>query len=231
MIDRRLLAISEMVIKGEPAADIGADHAALSLYMIEHGIVPKVVASEYNEGPLNRAWQAVKNSPFQEKIELRKGNGLEVLEPEEVSTVIIAGMGGDTIVGMLASDREKAGSFGYYLFQPMSKPDVLRNELSISGWPILAERLVQDQRRYYAIIASCPGSTPYKLTRLEMDVGPKILKDDNKLNQTYLRYWLQKYYAVYRSLSKKDKQENNTILEQYKKRIDELEGILNASKG
>ncbi|MEN6350952.1 MAG: class I SAM-dependent methyltransferase [Syntrophomonas sp.] len=231
MLNKRLRAISEMVLKGHPAADIGTDHAALSLYLIENGIVPRAIASELNEGPFKRAAKIVQNSPWGDKVELRKGNGLEVLKTAEVSTVIIAGMGGDTIVDILASDWTKAGSFGFYLFQPMSKPEVLRKELSLRGWPIVAEQVVQEKSRYYVVIASCPGSSPYTLSGLERDVGPIILKNPAPINRTFLKYRLKKYYAVSEGLSHTYRQEEIILVEEYKKRIKELEDILYGSQG
>jgi tRNA (adenine22-N1)-methyltransferase len=64
--------------------------------------------------------------------------------------VVIAGMGGDTLVDILAAApwcRETA-----LLLQPMSRAEVLRPWLAENGFAIRRERLVQDRGVLYPIL-------------------------------------------------------------------------------
>ncbi len=228
-IDQRLLAISDMLIKGESTADIGTDHALLPIYMVENSIVPRVIVTELTDGPYQRAANAVQNSLYRDKIEVRQGNGLQVLEAGEVVNIIIAGMGGETIVDILSCDWQKSESYARYVFQPMSRPQVLRRELSLRGWPILDERLVEERNRYFVIISSCPGNLRYILSPLELEVGPVILRTESEFKKDYLKGYLKKYVNIYHSLMKSTGTENH-ILEEYRKIIGELEEILGAGK-
>ena len=180
-LDSRLTAVSAMLLKGEPAADIGADHALLSIYIIKEDIVPKVIIGELTPGPFAKAQNAVKKSGLSQKIEVRQGSGLQILKKAEVGNVIIAGMGGETIVDILSFDWAKAQSFSHYVFQPMSREQVLRRELALQGWPIIDETLVKEKDRYYVVISSSPGNQPYKLSVLQSEIGPVILETENKL--------------------------------------------------
>lgn len=229
MLNKRLLAISASVIRGETAADIGADHGLLALFLLEKDIVPRVIASEIKEGPFERLRQAVEKSPFAEHMELRLGNGLEVLQPGEVATVIIAGMGGDNIAEILSRKWSHSASYKKFIFQPMSKAEVLRRELSQQGWPILEEKLVEEQQRIYLILSSCPGDTPYELTPLELDLGPIILRCDNPLKKRFLKDSLKKYHRVYQGLLQSKDIIRPDSLEEYEKRIKTLEEIIHAS--
>ncbi len=228
-IDTRLRTISDMLIKGKPAADIGADHALLSIYIIEKNIVPGVIVGELPDGPFKRACYAVENSSFKGRIEVRQGNGLQVLDKGEVENVIIAGMGGETIVNILSCDWEKARSYLRYVFQPMSRPQVLRRELSFRGWPILDERIVKEKNVYYVIISSCPGSIQYKLSALELEVGPVILRTESELKKEYLERHLNKFYTIFNSLINSRNAEDG-ILKAYRRLIEELEVIMDAGK-
>lgn len=229
MLNKRLLTVSDSVIRGEAAADIGADHGLLALFLLEKGIVPWVIASEVKEGPFERLRQAVEKSTFYERIELRLGNGLEVLQPGEVATVIVAGMGGDNIAEILSRKWSHSASYRKFIFQPMSKTEVLRRELSQQGWPILEEKLLEEQQRIYLILSSCPGDIPYELTPLELDLGPIILRCDNPLKKRFLVDSLRKYRRVYQGLMQSKGIIQANSLEEYEKKIKTLEEIIHAS--
>ena len=174
LLDKRLNMFAAMIIKGESVADIGADHAHLSIFLVENNIVPRAIVTDLPDGPFNRAVNAVQNSNCQDRLGVRQGDGLQVLLPGEVGNIIIAGMGGDSIVEILSYDWNKAESYHRYIFQPMSKAHVLRSELSRRGWPILDEKIVRENQKYYSVISACPDNKPYQLSPLELEVGPVI---------------------------------------------------------
>ncbi len=229
MLTNRLLAITNMIIPGQAAADIGSDHAFLPIYLVEEGIVPKVIATEITEGPFFRAQETIVGSRGKDYIELRKGDGLQPLQKGEVATVIIAGMGSDTICSILSHDWDKAASFQRFVFQPMSRPYMLRATLAEQGWPILDEILVTENNRIFVIIKSRPGKIPYTLSRLELDIGPIILGDkDSEPGRLYLEHWMAKYNAVYQSLLLSNTTQNRALILDYEQRIKALEAIIDA---
>ena len=229
MITDRLLAISKMIIVGQTAADIGSDHVRLPIYLVENGIVPGVIATELADGPFLRAQEAIINSSCKDVIELRQGDGLQALQKGEAATVIIAGMGGDTICSILSHDWDKAASFRRFVFQPMSRAYRLRVALAEQGWPILDEMLVTENKRIFAIICSTPGKTPYRLSRLELDIGPIILlARDSEVGKLYLGQWMAKYKAICQSLSQSNTWENRSLILDYEQRITALEVIIDA---
>ncbi|MDD3269917.1 MAG: class I SAM-dependent methyltransferase [Syntrophomonadaceae bacterium] len=227
----RLKAVADMLIKNKAAADIGADHAWLSIYLIENGLAPRVIIGELGDGPLERAVQAVHKNNLQEQVELRQGNGLQVLEAGEVASIAIAGMGGDTILEILAYDWAKARSFERFVFQPMSKSGVLRRELASQGWKIIEERVLQENGRFFVVIASEPADIPYELSDLEIDIGPFILKADNNLKKMFINVYLEKYRRVFSGLSNSKGGQNQNLLFAYQNKIKGLEAILGVKQG
>jgi len=226
LLSQRLLLITEMIIKAEPTADIGADHGELPKFLVENQLVPRVIASELGDGPYLRLLAGLKDSPCREQIEVRQGNGLTVLKPGEVVNVVIAGLGGDAIVKILSRDWQEAASFKRFVFQPMSRPGSLRRELSQKGWPILEERLVEENGRLFVAISTSPGSNPYRLSALEIDMGPLLLRSDNALRTRYLKSYLQKYRQAYSGLLKAGTILDVSVLDEYHSKIKELEAIL-----
>ncbi len=228
---KRLAMIADMVIKGEKVADIGADHALLPIYLIENQIVPRVIIGELGDGPYLRAWSAVQASSASNSIDLRQGNGLQILDYGEVKSVVLAGMGGDTIVDILSYDWDKAASFQRFVFQPMTKAQVLRQRLASRGWIIEEERLGTENGRFFQVIASRPANCPYILTDLEMEISAASLRADDELKRGFIQLYLQKYKRIYENLMGSPLHRNRLLAEDYKKKIARLEEILVASKG
>ncbi|MGR6836321.1 tRNA (adenine(22)-N(1))-methyltransferase [Syntrophomonas erecta] len=228
---KRLEAVASLVLPGEPAADIGADHLQLSLYLIEKGICPWVIVSELGEGPFGRAQKILENSTCQEQIELRQGDGMAVLDVGEVHTVVIAGMGGDTICGILERDWDKAGSFKRLVFQPMSRAWMLRRVLASQGWIITDELLVNEHQRFFVLMAAHPGGEPYYLTPLEEDVGPVLMRSQNPLLYDYLKSWRDKYRAICNNLICSQGTAEKQRLYVYQEKMQELEVLISAGQG
>ena len=223
LLSQRLLVLAEMIIKGEATADIGADHGALARFLVEKQLAPWVIASELGDGPYLRLRAGLKDS---EQVEVRQGNGLTVLKPGEVVNVVIAGLGGEAMVEILSRDWQEAASFKRFVFQPMSRPGPLRRELSQKGWPILEERLVEENGRLFVAISSSPGYNPYRLSALEIDMGPLLLQSKNILRTRYLKFYLRKYRQAYAGLLKAGTIPNVPLLDEYRSKIKELEAIL-----
>jgi tRNA (adenine22-N1)-methyltransferase len=112
---------------GERVADVGADHGYLSALLAREGVSPFIVATDIASGPLARTRG---NTERYGIVECRQGDGLEPLAPGEVDTVVIAGMGGETIIGIMEADPAKTESFAKYVLQPRTKADELREWLT-----------------------------------------------------------------------------------------------------
>jgi tRNA (adenine22-N1)-methyltransferase len=219
-LSNRLREIAALVPRGKIVADIGTDHALLPVYLIERGITNKVIATDINRGPFESARQAVKAKGLQDMIDVRRGNGLDVLFPGEVQAVIIAGMGGNTIRQVLADCPAEVGLFERLILQPMNDACDLRRWLLENGWCLIDEKLVLEADRLYVIIVAepCAGITPceskpafpYEILPedLLLEIGPcLILKNDPNLS-LLLRKLLHDYMVILEGLAKSQKTEN-----------------------
>lgn len=157
-LTNRLLACASLVHPGNVAADIGTDHGYLPIYLLEHGICPRVLAADIREMPLEAAKRSVRRAGIHSGIEFYLSDGLEKLPVEELQTVICAGMGGDCMIGIL--ERTKAVWHPKYQFilQPQSSVSDLRQWLSEQHFSILRERLAQDGKFIYTVMDVVYGS-------------------------------------------------------------------------
>ncbi len=223
----RLTTMADMIIKNQAIADIGADHALLPIYMLEKQLIPHAIVTEIIAGPYQRAKKAIIASMFSEKIEVRQGDGLDIILPGEVATIIIAGMGGDTIAEIISRDWDKSASFSRFILQPMSRPHVVRSLLAARGWTINEERLVLENDRFFVILSYTPDKKPYKLTPLQEDIGCQLLKNDYRYKQEYLNHFLLKYQKIAGKLMAGRDDTVDKKLAEYKDKILRLEEIIN----
>jgi tRNA (adenine22-N1)-methyltransferase len=145
---------------GERVADIGTDHALLPVYLVRNGISPFVIATDVAEGPYivarERIGKLMDGSPDADKIELRRGDGLDALGPGEVDAVVIAGMGGELIASIITRDLAKGRSFGKYILQPRTKSDRLRASLAENGFIIMEESEALEKGRMCEVLLVRP---------------------------------------------------------------------------
>lgn len=152
----RLSVIAGCVSPGESVADIGTDHGLLPIFLWQRGIVSKIILSDINEGPLEKAKNNINMYAPDMIYSIRMDDGLKAIDSGEVDTVIIAGMGGLLMTRILEADTAKTLSFRKYILQPRSAQDKLRKWLFSRGFEIIDEHLVREGKYICEIIAAKP---------------------------------------------------------------------------
>ncbi len=149
-LDARLAAAAAFVRAGHTAADIGCDHGKLSAYLAASGRCPRVLACELREGPLQKARRTC--APWAAKIEFRLGDGLAPLRPGEADDIIIAGMGAETIMQILAAAPWVFAENINLVLVPATKHSLLRRWLAQNGFALAGETLCTAAGRLYAVM-------------------------------------------------------------------------------
>ena len=110
-LGERLTRVASFVPNGSKVCDVGSDHAYLPVYLIQNNQITSAIAGEVVEGPLLSAKQTVRDYRMEDRIEVRFGDGLQILSKEdEITAVTICGMGGELISRIL-----EAGHSGGHL--------------------------------------------------------------------------------------------------------------------
>lgn len=190
-LSKRLASIAAMVDEKSRLADIGTDHGYLPIWLVEEGIVPSAIAMDINEGPLFRAKTHVKEHGLEEKIVLRRSDGLEALLPGEADTAVIAGMGGLLTIRILENGRRTALSLKSLVLSPQSELREVRRYLLKNGFFIDAEDMILDEGKYYTVMKVLPGAEAVcreeePWTYIEEKYGRYLLRSGNPVVCAYL---------------------------------------------
>ena len=146
----RLQAIARQVPQGARLADVGTDHGYLPVWLLLNGQIESAIAADLRAGPLDRARDTARQFQQTNGISFRLCDGLSDIKADEVDTVSIAGMGGETITAILkAAPWTKQNKL--LLLQPMTGASKLREWLQINGYVILDENIAQEGKKLYSI--------------------------------------------------------------------------------
>jgi len=124
-ISKRLQKVAALV-SYPTVADIGTDHGYVPIYLHKMGKVKKALACDVRKGPLEKAKENILLFQAQDDIETRLGSGLVPINPGEVETGVIAGMGGMLTVRILKDSPEVVASLKELILAPQHDVDEVR---------------------------------------------------------------------------------------------------------
>lgn len=153
----RLRSVADLVPPNARLADVGTDHAYLPVWLILQGRLDRAIAADLREGPLERARQTAERYGVADRLSFRLCDGLTGISPEEADTIVIAGMGGETIAGILAAAPWTGKDSRRLLLQPMTAHAELRTWLNGHGFSIEQETLVCEDKTLYSTFLVVPG--------------------------------------------------------------------------
>jgi len=147
-----------MVGAGESAADIGTDHGYVPMLLVKNNTSPRVIMSDISEGSLAKAKETFRIAGLEaDEKDFRIGDGLSTIEPAEVDTIIIGGLGGLTIIDILDADISKSKSYKNLVLQPRKHSGELRHYLYTHGWDISEEVLAEEGKFQCEILLVRPS--------------------------------------------------------------------------
>lgn len=184
-IPKRMLVIASLVDSSKVLADVGCDHAYISINLIENGKAERVIASDLREGPLKIASDNIRFVGFEEKIETRLCSGLCGYKPKEVDTILISGMGGMLIREILSESREVVNGADVLILEPQSDLRIVRAYLREIGFVIIDEDMLSESGKYYQIIKAEKGYSEMSFT-IEDEFGPILIKKKHPVLREFL---------------------------------------------
>ncbi|MTI81444.1 MAG: SAM-dependent methyltransferase [Firmicutes bacterium] len=223
-LNKRLLALASYVPRGKIIADIGTDHAYLPIYLVSTGIAPSAIAADVNEKPLGKARDNVSSNALTNRIDLRLGDGLQVISPGEAQVLLIAGMGGGTIKRILQQSPQVLTDIERIIMQPMGDEHYLRTWLINNGWKLVEETLVEEDERIYTVIVSEKGIEQLD-DEIILEVGPRLVEKNHPLLPKLLKKLIGKYHRIVHGLEKSSRPEAKARLKQVKEHILGLEEV------
>lgn len=224
-LSARLNMVAEMIRPCDLLADIGTDHAYLPIYLYKKGVINRAIAADISRGSCEKAQGNINLHGLNGHIEVRCGNGLEVLkDTEQPDAMVIAGMG-----GMLAIDVLKSGkctcNTSQLVLQVQRDIDKVRRYIHSIGYRIEAEDILKEDGKVYVSMSAVKGEdVPY--TEGDYYFGRLLIKSKNPILKEYIHIEHNKLNRVLLSLKDKHSEEIDLRRKQLEKLVDIQEEVL-----
>ena len=210
-LSKRLKTVASFVLKKEcNVIDVGCDHALLDIYLLQSNSNLKVIASDNKKKPLENAKKNIIKYSFLDKIDISLRDGINNI-PKEIDTVIISGMGAETIIDILINDVEELDHINRLIISSNNKYYEIRKKISSLGYTINDEKIVYEEEKYYIVIEFIKGNKKYK--EKELFFGPILLKNKDKIFYDYYGFIKTKKEEVLKQLPENNKNRNKIIKE------------------
>ena len=165
------------MIKGNVIADIGSDHAYLPMWLYFNGKIKKAYAVDISENCVKKIKKNLDRHNIPTDIVIPVlSDGLKCFDSEynfsELTDIIIAGVGGKTIVEII----ESAKSFDNvnFIMQANSKVEFLRKFLYDNKFEIIQEIVTENKGRIYNTIQAKFSGIEYNPTQIDIMAGKNI---------------------------------------------------------
>jgi tRNA (adenine22-N1)-methyltransferase len=217
-LSKRLHAVASLVTPNNRVADVGCDHAYTSIYLVEHNISPGVIAMDVNQGPIERAQENIIKYGYEDRIDVRKSDGLEKLQKNEADTILIAGMGGALTNQILSKRMDIVKTIRELVLQPQSEIHLVRKMLNENDFLITSENMIKEDGKYYFMMRAEAKSELCEWERFELReeehfyFGRLLLEQKHSVLKEFLLKELRVCRQIHEMLSMESTQ--NSLLRQ-----------------
>ena len=158
-LPKRLQAIADHIEKTASVTDVGTDHGLLPVYLAQNKLAHRIIATDISENSLKSALRTAAKYEMNGLITFETGAGLENIDETRADVIVTAGMGGETIIGVLeqAPWTKKPGI--KLILQPQTKIGELCGWLYENEYTINDAELVSEKGKLYIIIIAGGGKT------------------------------------------------------------------------
>ncbi len=222
-LSNRLLAVASFVTDGNVLADVGTDHGYIPIYLMQEKRIPRAIAMDINAGPLQRAKEHIDLYGLNNYIEIRLSDGVAALDPGEVDTVLVAGMGGGLVMHILEEGKEVCRQAKELILQPQSELERVRAYLWSNGYVILGEDIVLEDEKFYPmmrVVYRNEVDTENAENLLFCRYGKLLLEQKHAVLKEYLVREKSLYTGILGNLSQ------SASSDKTKERIREVEEVL-----
>ena len=186
VLSPRLKTAADFVRINKTVADVGTDHAYLVAYLILNNISPFAYACDINPNPLKKALSTITEYEIEDRVELVLCDGLDKISKDFVDDIVIAGMGGETIVSILDTCPWSKSEDKHYVLQPMSKAGNLRKYLCENGFEIQKEAAVIDSDKIYTVMSVFYTGNKTVPSKLFCEIGC-LSQNNDEASKMYIK--------------------------------------------
>lgn len=197
----RLLTCCSFVHPGDRVIDVGTDHGYLGIHLLSKGIAQSVIASDIAEGPLTAATVNAAKYGFSDRMHFYLSDGLRSV-PRDFDCMVCAGMGADTMMGILDAAQWLKERPYRLILQCQSRVPALREYLSREGYAITRETLAKDGKFLYSVMDVVYAPDMPRLTPADCWLSPALRDCGSDLLAAYCDRVLQNLSLTVRGMSR-----------------------------
>ncbi len=150
-----MLMAASFVENGKTVCDVGCDHGKLSLYLIQSHKAEKIIATDINPQPLQKAVDLFSVNNLSHKAEFYLTDGLQNIENiVDISHVVIAGLGGHTMAQVIDNAPFIKNNKVQLVLLPAQSGYFVRKYLYENGFEITDEKTVAEKGKYYSCMSA-----------------------------------------------------------------------------
>ncbi|MFB4166496.1 tRNA (adenine(22)-N(1))-methyltransferase TrmK [Virgibacillus sp. JSM 102003] len=228
-LSERLSTVAAYVTEGAFFADIGSDHAYLPCYVCLYDSKAHAIAGEVKEGPFKSALETVNKYDLSSRVQVRLGDGLQVLRQGEVNVLVIAGMGGSLITSILEEGKDRLQSVQRIIVQPNVNERNVREWFYKNNYTITSEEILEENGHIYEIIIADreAAKSPYKTDLLQEQLlfGPLLIEHKTEI---FIKKWKNELSKRIRVIDemKKAKEQNQDKISEFEKELSWVQEVL-----
>jgi tRNA (adenine22-N1)-methyltransferase len=145
-LPRRLQGLLALLPAADSVADVAAGHGVLAVHLAVRS--RRVIATEAGDGPFRELCRNLERWQATDRVEARRGCGLEPLAAGEVEGVVVAGLGGRRLTQIAA--QAPGRGLRWVALQCVQHPETLAGWVRDAGWRVAVEAVCEQHGRSYA---------------------------------------------------------------------------------
>lgn len=202
----KLKAIAFFIETNDKVVDIGCDHAYLDIYLSQNNLCKTIIASDINKNALNNAIKNINKYGISQKIKCVLSDGLDNINPKDIDTIVIAGMGTKTIKHIL-NNKDKLKNIKKIILSSNNDHYSLRKYMQKNNFMLIEEKIIYEKKHYYIISKYAKGKQ--KLKKKELMFG--FYK---KENLKYYKYMFEENKQILKKIPITKFKERNKLKKQ-----------------
>lgn len=203
-LSKRLKLLTSFINKTDKVADVGCDHGYLAIYLKQNNLCENIICSDINKNALSSSINNIKKANLDIKTYL--SDGLKNLDLTNINTLVIAGMGANTIINIL--DVNKLKNINKIIIQSNNDWNLIRRYLNNIGYYLEEEINIKDKNKWY---------TCMKYIKSNKKIDEEIIEYGYLNNKEYIEYLIKHYKDILTKIPSYNEEYNK-----YKNMIDYL---------
>lgn len=175
----RTQVLVDLAGTGRVLVDVGTDHAQVPCAAVRRGRFERAIGVDKRPSALAQGRRTVARYGLGDRVDLRLGDGFEPVRPGEAEVAVLAGMGAETLLRILA----RAPALERLVVQPNHDLPRVREALARMGWCIVDERLGVRRNRVFPTMRWEPGTC--RMEPADLWLGPVLRRGDDPLFGAY----------------------------------------------